>query len=70
MRVRSNEITHYTTRGGESKQAPIVIAKNSTLVTKLHYFGNYYSLTVGRPADVKVPCYELEILRRPKELPP
>ncbi len=30
MRVHSNEVTHYTTRGGESKQAiTIVVVKNS-----------------------------------------
>jgi hypothetical protein len=43
MRVRSNDVAHYTTRGCESKQALVVIAKNSTLVTKLHYFDNYYN---------------------------
>jgi hypothetical protein len=38
MRVHSNEVSHCTTRGGQSKRALIVIAKNSTLVTKLHCF--------------------------------
>jgi hypothetical protein len=41
MRVHSNEVTHYTTRGGESKEALIGIAKNSTLVTKLHYLWQF-----------------------------
>jgi hypothetical protein len=47
MRVHSNGVTHYATRGGESKQALIVIAKNSTLVTKLHYFWQLLYATHG-----------------------
>jgi hypothetical protein len=37
MRVRSNEITHYTTRGGESKQALTVNGKNLSALTAVQF---------------------------------
>jgi hypothetical protein len=34
MRVRSNEVTHYTTRGGESKQA-ITIKQAAIVIVEI-----------------------------------